>query len=75
MLIILKKDNPMKLKDWIEKSNYKHKKMSAYRFAKLVGLETPSNIYGWINESKKPSAKFLKRISEITNDEVTINDF
>lgn len=65
----------MKLKDWIEKSTYKGKKMSLYRFARLVGLETPSNVYDWIKESKKPSAKYLKKITQVTLNEVTVDDF
>ena len=75
MLINFKKDNAMKLKDWIEKSTYKNKKLTPYRFARLIGLETPSNIYSWMNGTIKPGAKYLKRISQVTNNEVTLNDF
>ena len=60
----------MTLKDWLSA-----KDMSALEMGKLVGLKEPNSIYRWLRGELRPSQKHMSKIVEITEGEVTPNDF
>lgn len=59
----------MRLKDWINKN-----KLSQEEAGKLIGVKQAS-ISRWINGIMTPSLDKIKKISLVTNNEVTFHDF
>lgn len=59
----------MRLEDWINKN-----KLSQKEAGKLIGVKQAS-ISRWINGIMTPSIDKIKKISLVTNNEVTFHDF
>ncbi|WP_040364463.1 helix-turn-helix domain-containing protein, partial [Commensalibacter intestini] len=59
----------MRLEDWINKN-----KLSQEEAGKLIGVKQAS-ISRWINGIMTPSLDKIKKISLVTNNEVTFHDF
>lgn len=63
------------LRQWLTENN-----VSVQAFAKLIGVPHPTGVYRWLREpgSKNafvPQRRFLTRIAEVTNGEVTLDSF
>ena len=59
----------MKLEDWLKKYEWEQKE-----FAKKLGV-TPSSVCKYVNGTRLPHIKIIRKIAKLTDHKVTIDDF
>ena len=59
----------MKLKNWLKKSRMEQKEL-----AQKLGV-TPSSVCKYVNGTRLPHIKIIRKIAKLTDHKVTIDDF